>query len=82
MSLRSADCTEVEYATELYSQSPRPVGTKTDKGDTVQRKRRRGFALLIQVELDPSSDEDQFTCGKFTRLTTTKCSSAGLLTAP
>ncbi len=30
MSLSSADCTEVEYATKLYSESPPPVCTKTD----------------------------------------------------
>jgi hypothetical protein len=57
MSLTSAECTEVEYATERYSESPPPDGTKTDKGDTVTRKRRRGFAPHIQVELDSSSDE-------------------------
>jgi hypothetical protein len=43
MSLTSEECTEVEYATDLYSESPPPVGTKTDKGDTVQRKRGRDF---------------------------------------
>ncbi len=57
MSLSSADCTEVENATQRYSESPPPVSTKTDKGDTVLRKRRRGFALRIQVELDSSSNE-------------------------
>jgi hypothetical protein len=57
MSLTSAECTEVEYATERYSESSAPVGTKTDMGDTVQRKRGRDFALCIQVELDSSSDE-------------------------
>ncbi len=53
MSLTSAECTEVEYATELYSESPPPVGTKTDK----PRKRGRDFELHIQVKLDSSSDE-------------------------
>jgi hypothetical protein len=57
MSLTSAECTEVEYATERYSVSPPPVGTKIDKGYTAQRKRRRDFALRIHVELDTSSDE-------------------------
>jgi hypothetical protein len=57
MSVISADCTEVEYATELYSDSPPPDGTKTDKGDTATRKRRRGYAQRIKVELDSSSDE-------------------------
>jgi hypothetical protein len=57
MSVTSAECTEVEYATERCSESPPPVGTRTDKGDTATRKRRRGFALRIQVELDSSSDE-------------------------
>ncbi len=57
MSLSSPDCSEVEYATERYSESPPPVGTKTDKGDTAPRKRRRGLAPRIQVELDSSSDE-------------------------
>jgi hypothetical protein len=57
MSLTSAKCTEIEYATERYSESPPPVGTKTDKGDTAPRKRRRDFAPRIQVELDSSSDE-------------------------
>jgi hypothetical protein len=52
MSLCFAECTEVEYATERYSESPSPVGTKTDKGDTAPRKRGRDFALRIQVELD------------------------------
>jgi hypothetical protein len=67
MSLSSVDCTQVEYATERYSESPPPVSTKTDKGDTALRKRRRGFAPRIQVELDSSSDKarlppDQFIC--------------------
>jgi hypothetical protein len=61
MSVTSAECTEVEYATERYSESPPPDsdGTKTDKGDTVtvQRNRHRGFAPRIQVELDSSSNE-------------------------
>ncbi len=57
MSLTSAECTEVEYATEWYSESLPPVCTKTDKGDTAQRKRHSDFALRIQVELDSSSDE-------------------------
>ncbi len=59
MSVTSVECTEVEYASEWYSVSPppvSPVGTKTDKGDTATRKRRRGFAPRIQVELDSSSD--------------------------
>ena len=57
MSVTSAECTEVEYATEQYSESPPPDGTKTDKCDTATRKRRRGFAPRIQVELSSSSDE-------------------------
>ncbi len=57
MSMTSAECTEIEYATERYSESPPPDGTKTDKGDTATRKRRRGFAPRIQLELDSSSDE-------------------------
>jgi hypothetical protein len=57
MLLSSADCTEVEYATERYSESPPPVGTKTDKGDTAPRKRCRGFAPRMQVELESSSNE-------------------------
>jgi hypothetical protein len=57
MSLSSAECTEVEYATEWYSESPPPVSTKTDRGDTVLRKRGRDFAPRMQVELDSSSDE-------------------------
>jgi hypothetical protein len=52
MSLTSAECTEVECATERYSESPPPVW-----GDTATRKRHRGFAPHIQVELDSSSDE-------------------------
>ena len=36
MSVTSAECTELEYATERD-------GAKTDKGDTATRKRRRGF---------------------------------------
>jgi hypothetical protein len=57
MSSCSAECTEVEYATERYLESPLPVGTKTDKGDLAPRKRGRDFALRIQVEIDCSSDE-------------------------
>ncbi len=57
MSVTYAECTEIEYATERYSKSPPPDGTKADKGDTATRKMRRGFALPIQVELDSSSDE-------------------------
>ncbi len=61
MSVTSAECTEVEYATERYSESPPPDGIKTDNGDsssdTATRKRRRGFAQRIQVELGSSSDE-------------------------
>ncbi len=57
MSLGSAACTEVEYATERYSESPPPVGTKADKGGPAPWKRGRDFAPCIQVELDPSSDE-------------------------
>jgi hypothetical protein len=57
MSLSSVECTEVEYATERYSESSFPVSTKTDKGDTAPRKMGRGFAPRIQVELDSSSDE-------------------------
>jgi hypothetical protein len=57
MSLTSAECKEIEYATERYSESPPPVSTKTDKGYTATRKRCRGFAPRIQVELDSSSDE-------------------------
>jgi hypothetical protein len=34
VSLTSAECTEIEYATERYSESPPRVGTKADKGDT------------------------------------------------
>jgi hypothetical protein len=88
MSVTSAGCTEVEYATERYSESPPLDGTKTDNGDTVTatRKMLRGFAPHIQVELQPTKPllpPDLFICRKFTaRSTTTKCSSAGLLTAP
>ena len=57
MSVTSVECTEVEYATERYYESPPPVGTKTDKGDTATWKMRRDFAPRIQVELDSSSDE-------------------------
>jgi hypothetical protein len=57
MSVTSAECTEVEYTTERYSESPPPDGTKTDKGDTAPRKRRRGLAPRIQVGPDSSSDE-------------------------
>ncbi len=57
MSVISAECMEVEYATERFSESPPPDGTKTDNGDTAMRKRHRGFAPRIQVELDSSSDE-------------------------
>jgi hypothetical protein len=57
MSVTSAECTEVEYATERYLELPPPDGTKTDKGDTATRKWRRDFALHIQVELDSSSNE-------------------------
>ncbi len=63
MSLSSAECTvtEVQYATEQYSESPPPVGTKTDtgKGNTAPRKSGRDFASRLQVELDSSSDEAQ-----------------------
>jgi hypothetical protein len=54
----SAQYTEVEYATERYSESP--VGTKTDKGvkgEPAQRKRLRGFAHRIHGDYDSSSDE-------------------------
>jgi hypothetical protein len=88
MSLASAECidSEVEYTTELYSVSPPPVGTKTNKGYTTTWKRHRGFSPCIQVELDFSSNEaptsSRSISGKFTaRLTPTKCSSASLLTA-
>jgi hypothetical protein len=37
----SAECTEVEYATEQYSESLPPVSTKTDKGVPALRKRGR-----------------------------------------
>jgi hypothetical protein len=57
MSATSAEYTEVEYVTERNSESPPPDGTKTDKGDTATRKRRRGFAPRIQVGLDSSSYE-------------------------
>jgi hypothetical protein len=57
MSLSSAECTEVAYAPERYSESPPPVCTKIDKGDTALRKRGRDFAPHIQVELDSSSDK-------------------------
>jgi hypothetical protein len=57
MSVTSAECTEVEYATERYSELPPPNGTKTDNGDTSTRKRCRDFAPRIQVELSSSSDE-------------------------
>jgi hypothetical protein len=57
MSVTSAECTEVAYATEWYSESPPPDGIKTDNGDTSTRKRRRGFTPRIQVELSSSSDE-------------------------
>jgi hypothetical protein len=57
MSLSSAECTEVECATEQYIESPPPVDTETDKGGPAPRKRGRDFALRIQVELDSSSDE-------------------------
>jgi hypothetical protein len=57
MSSSCAECTEAEYATEQYSESPPPVGTKIDKGGPAPRKRSRDFALRIQVELDSSSDE-------------------------
>ncbi len=56
----SAECTEVEYATERYSESQPRVGTKSDKGEDAPRKRRREFmefALRIQVSNDSSSDE-------------------------
>jgi hypothetical protein len=88
MSVTSAECTEVEYATERYSESPHPDGTKTDKGDTATRKRRRGLNCAykwssIPQAARPRLPPDLFICGKFTaRSTTTKCSSAGLLTAP
>jgi hypothetical protein len=52
----SAQCTEVEYATERYLESPPPVGTKTDKGQPAQRKRHRDFAPRIQVEYYSSSE--------------------------
>jgi hypothetical protein len=53
----SAQCTEVEYATEWYSESPPPVCTKTDEGEPAERERHRDFALRIQAEYDSSSDE-------------------------
>ncbi len=53
----SAECTEVAYAAERYSEPPPPVGTKTDKAEPVQLKRRRDFAQRIQVEHDSSRDE-------------------------
>ncbi len=43
MSVTSAECTEVEYATERYSESPPADCTKIDNGDTATRKRRRGL---------------------------------------
>jgi hypothetical protein len=57
MSLSFAECTEVAYAPERYSESPPPVCTKIDKADTALRKRGRDFAPHIQVELDSSSDK-------------------------
>jgi hypothetical protein len=57
MSVTSAECTEVEYATELYSDSPPLDCTKTDKDDAALRKRSRGFAPRVQVELDSSSNK-------------------------
>jgi hypothetical protein len=57
MSVTSAECTEVEYATKRYTESRPPNSTKTDNGNTSTRKMRRGFAQHIQVELSSSSDE-------------------------
>ncbi len=79
MSVTSAECTEVEYATVRYSESPPPDSTKTDKGDTATRRvlhraMRRAYkwsSILhaMKLRLPP----DLFICGKFTaRLTTTK----------
>jgi hypothetical protein len=61
--------------TTVYSVSPPPVATKTDKGGPAPWKRGSDFALRLQVELDSSSDvaatKSQlppvlFICGKFT----------------
>ncbi len=46
MSVTSAECTEVEYATERYSESPPPNGTKTDNGDTMILRRGRGAEVF------------------------------------
>jgi hypothetical protein len=53
----SAQCMEVEYATKRFSESPPPVGTKTDKGEPAAGKRSWDFAQRIQVEHDSSSDK-------------------------
>jgi hypothetical protein len=87
MSVISAECTKVEYATERHSESPPPVGTKQTRAIL---RRGRGAEVLhhaykwssILQARKPRLTPDLFICGKFTaRLTTTKCSSAGLLTA-
>jgi hypothetical protein len=84
-----AECTEVENTMERYSESPPPVGTKTDKREPEQLKRSKDFAQQIQVELDSSSDQaptqglsQVASRSVYPRLTTLTCSSAGLLTAP
>ncbi len=87
MSVTYAECMEVEYATERYSKSPPPDGTKTDNGDTATRNRRRGFAQRIQVELDFSSDEAPTSSRSIylreihRQIDHNEGSSAGLLTA-
>ncbi len=55
-SLSSAECTEIEYVTEWYSESPSPV----DKGE-LSRKQHRNFAQRMQVEL---SSRDNSSCNE------------------
>jgi hypothetical protein len=46
----SVECTEVDYATERYSESPTPIGTKTVKSDTAPLKKgSAGTSSCIMV---------------------------------
>ncbi len=71
VSVTSAECIEVEYATERYSESPPPVGTKqtrevlySGRGSETLHRAYKWKSILPETK--PRLPPDLFICWKFT----------------
>jgi hypothetical protein len=85
MSVTSAECTEVlnGIPSHHFQTAPRPTMAILRRGRGAEILHRTYKWSSILQATKPRLPPDLFICGKFTaRSTTTKCSSASLLTAP